>query len=82
MFDKLQPYLCLIVILYILGCLVHDIWIYHGIRVENNARFRRDTHIKEALSRELDNLIELIEEEHLDNKKKDRLKNIKNSLNE
>lgn len=81
MFNRLQHYLYLVLVLYLLGCLVHDICVYHIILAENTARLKIEDQKREILSHRLGNLIQLIEKEHIDNKSKESLATLNNKLN-
>lgn len=67
MYFRLQRYLCLIVILYILCCLAHDICTYHGLLAASIARLENRVQTKKGLEQELKDLIQWFEKEQLNN---------------
>ncbi len=68
MFHRLQHFFCLAVVLYLLGCLVHDIYVYHDVLGENAVRIEREEQTRQIRSRKLDDLLRMIEEPHLSNR--------------
>lgn len=81
MFYKFQTYLCLIVCIYLMCCLVHDLCFYHEIQAEKIAALKKQEEMRQKLSPRLDDLIHLIEEKQINNKNKERLINLNNRLN-
>ena len=77
--DKLQPYICLFAILYLLALLVHDICVYHRIQAEHIVISEKESQSRQDLSQKLDCLIQLYDEEHQSEKSKERLKKLKES---
>jgi len=82
MFDRFQQYLFLMVVLYLLGCLVHDICVYHDLVAENTARIEIEKQTRDHLSHRLDKLIRLMEEEQLASRREEKLKKLRNRLND
>jgi len=80
LFDKLQLYICLIVILYLLGVLIHDICVYHSIQAENIVLSEKESRLRQDLSHKVECLIQLFDEEHQSEKSKERLKKVKGTI--
>jgi hypothetical protein len=79
---EVQRYICLIVSLYLLCCLAHDIWVYRGMQLEEIREIRKQEELAEEMLRRLDALIQLIEEKALDDETKKRLVDLRERFNE
>jgi len=79
---EVQRYICLIVSLYLLCCLAHDIWVYRGMQLEEIREIRKQEEMAEEMLRRLDTLIQLIQEKALDDQTKKRLMNLRQRFNE
>ena len=79
---KLQRYICLIVSLYLLCCLAHDMWVYRGLQLQEIREMRKQEEMAKEMLRRLDALIQLIQEKELDDQTKKRLMNLRERFNE
>jgi len=81
MFYKLQPYLCLIIAIFLICYLVHDICFIRETEVEKRVlQEKEDEKRDETLSR-LKALIKLVEEKNLDGKLRNRFLSLNHKLN-
>jgi len=80
MLCRLQLYLCLIVSLYLLCCLAHDVYFYHQIQVEKTAELKRDEEMRKMMRSRLHALVQLIETKQINNQSKERLIHLSNRL--
>lgn len=78
---RVQPYLCLIVSLYLLCCLAHDIWVYRQIQVQEMFEIRKEEKISQEALKRLDALIHIAEENEIDEETKQRLITLRRKLN-
>ena len=81
MFYKLQPYLCLIIALFLICYLVHDICLYRETEVEKRVLQEKEEEKKEETFSRLKALTTLVEEKSLDSNLIDRYLLLNHKLN-
>jgi hypothetical protein len=81
MFYKLQPYLCLIIAIFLICYLVHDIFLFRETEVEERVLQEKEEEKREETLSRLKTLIELAEEKNLDRNLRDRYLFLNHKLN-
>ena len=79
--NRFIPFLCLILTLYILTCLFHDITVHYITKKENSLRAKQLALNRQDSSQKLEKLLMLSHEENIMNNTTKRLENIKYNLN-